>query len=374
MKEYNTERPDNTNQCLRYRKPRKPAGQCTTAHASTNTTSTNNFVNAQINEKPCSSNYATDFKMRQKFKTTIITASMFIIILFTSNNRFMTHAAVARIPRFLDIEQALESSKCTVREEVVDIRKIHPTLPPNAIYMPSCVVVNRCSGCCQSDLLQCKPTSTYVTKVKISQQMLDPHGYDEIVLEFTQHDTCECKRFDDTTPVCVQKDCEGGQVWSAQDCACVARSASLCQPRECGIGESWSDATCQCEPACAPRNCIPGEMWNATSCSCVRTCPIERCPYGQMWDIFQCACVQRCPAQECGKHQFWNPERCRCQCKPCHPRRVFHARFNQNLQTCQCTCQAEPHGRAVCRKRGYDFDTKTCTCDYPYAKHRGKRG
>lgn len=67
----------------------------------------------------------------------------------------------------LDVEAALRTTMCKVREQIVDIREEHPTIPPNSKLIPSCVMLRRCSGCCQSDLHQCMPTLIYSTKVKV---------------------------------------------------------------------------------------------------------------------------------------------------------------------------------------------------------------
>ena len=69
---------------------------------------------------------------------------------------------------FLDLEEALRSSQCSVREELISIRQLHSSLPPEAVLLPSCVVVRRCGGCCQSDRLSCMPTSIYVTQLQVT--------------------------------------------------------------------------------------------------------------------------------------------------------------------------------------------------------------
>ena len=68
----------------------------------------------------------------------------------------------------------MESTKCAVREEIVDIRGYYPLLPPDAVYKPSCVLLRKCSGCCESDEHECMPTSIYNSTVKVNLVHVSP--------------------------------------------------------------------------------------------------------------------------------------------------------------------------------------------------------
>lgn len=37
------------------------------------------------------------------------------------------------------------------------------------IFIPSCVVLKRCAGCCMDEMLQCTPTSTYNVTMEVSR-------------------------------------------------------------------------------------------------------------------------------------------------------------------------------------------------------------
>lgn len=282
--------------------------------------------------------------------TARVIASIFII--FIAYDRFLTYAAVARVPDFVDLAHAFEGSRCEVRGELIDVRQEHKSLPSEAIYSPSCVKVNRCSGCCQSDSVQCVPTSVYTTRVQISQRIMIPtFSYVIRTFEFTHHESCACKSRDETRPVCVQEACQAKTTWDPGQCRCVANTTNTCIQTSCDHGQRWNQDTCLCESTCVPQ--------------------IRRCPLGQRWDMRSCNCIQKCPAQDCPHGKQWNPITCQCRCRPCHERKLFHFRFKQDKHTCHCSCKSEENVRRSCKRRQWDFDEKRCTCKGS-SSHRGR--
>lgn len=57
---------------------------------------------------------------------------------------------------FMDV---FKKSACKTREMLVDIIREYPDEIDHT-YIPSCVVLMRCAGCCNDEALECVPTET----------------------------------------------------------------------------------------------------------------------------------------------------------------------------------------------------------------------
>ncbi|KAL6467445.1 hypothetical protein MHYP_G00231220 [Metynnis hypsauchen] len=89
---------------------------------------------------------------------------------------------------FMDV---YTKSQCNTREVLVDILQEYPD-EIESTYIPSCVVLNRCAGCCNDEALECAPTETRNVTMEVLRVKLNvsQHKYQ---LSFTEHTKCVCR-------------------------------------------------------------------------------------------------------------------------------------------------------------------------------------
>ncbi|KAM9851672.1 vascular endothelial growth factor A-A-like [Aulostomus maculatus] len=82
-------------------------------------------------------------------------------------------------------------SSCQPREVLVDISQEYPEDIEHK-YIPSCVVLSRCGGCCNDEAMECVPSETHNVTLEVMRlkQMVSEH---KIQLSFTEHQKCECR-------------------------------------------------------------------------------------------------------------------------------------------------------------------------------------
>ncbi|XP_038160748.1 putative mediator of RNA polymerase II transcription subunit 12 isoform X3 [Cyprinodon tularosa] len=93
--------------------------------------------------------------------------------------------------------QVAEPAVCKVRTEVMEItRSMLDRNNAHFMLWPPCVEVQRCSGCCNSDQLQCVATVTsrrYLKVLKIQFKNKKPQ-YDNVVIPVEDDVSCSCQR------------------------------------------------------------------------------------------------------------------------------------------------------------------------------------
>ncbi|KAJ8009183.1 hypothetical protein DPEC_G00086250 [Dallia pectoralis] len=86
--------------------------------------------------------------------------------------------------------EVYKKSSCQPRELLVDIIKEYPAEVEHG-FIPSCVVLMRCAGCCGDEMLECVPTSTRNVTMEIKRY--NPQRMQSnIYMSFTEHSTCLC--------------------------------------------------------------------------------------------------------------------------------------------------------------------------------------
>uniref|UniRef100_A0A673HES8 Platelet-derived growth factor beta polypeptide a n=1 Tax=Sinocyclocheilus rhinocerous TaxID=307959 RepID=A0A673HES8_9TELE len=86
---------------------------------------------------------------------------------------------------------------CKVRTEVMEVtRSMLDRRNANFLLWPPCVEVQRCSGCCNTRVLQCVPVTTetrhlqvFMRKIFINRQPV----YEKVVIPVEDHVTCSCQ-------------------------------------------------------------------------------------------------------------------------------------------------------------------------------------
>ncbi|XP_071335094.1 vascular endothelial growth factor Ab isoform X1 [Trachinotus anak] len=114
---------------------------------------------------------------------------------------FLTLSAVksAHIPRetergphdVIPLMEVYNKSLCQPRELLVEILQEYPEEVEH-IFIPSCVVLTRCAGCCNDEMLQCTPTSSYNITMEI-KRIKPQRQQNDIFMSFTEHSACECR-------------------------------------------------------------------------------------------------------------------------------------------------------------------------------------
>ncbi|XP_068609530.1 vascular endothelial growth factor Ab isoform X2 [Brachionichthys hirsutus] len=148
--------------------------------------------------------------------------------------------------------EVFNKSLCKPREMLVEILDEYPQ-EVEYIFIPSCVVLTRCAGCCNDEMLQCVPTSSYNVTMEIKR--LKPRRQEnDVYMSFTEHSACECRvkkevkeQKENLCEPCCDHCTERRRRLFAQDpatcrCSCKYTDES-CKERQLELNER----TCKCE-------------------------------------------------------------------------------------------------------------------------------
>ncbi|XP_064195228.1 vascular endothelial growth factor Ab isoform X3 [Anguilla rostrata] len=144
--------------------------------------------------------------------------------------------------------EVYNKSMCRTREVLVDIFQEYPDEIEH-IFIPSCVVLMRCAGCCNDEALECVPTETYnvTMEVKMFKHLKQQNNF---LLSFTEHRRCECRPKKEVTEK-KENHCEPCSerrkrlfVQDPLTCQCSCKHSELdCKSRQLELNER----TCRCE-------------------------------------------------------------------------------------------------------------------------------
>ncbi|XP_051550846.1 LIM domain-containing protein A-like isoform X2 [Myxocyprinus asiaticus] len=110
-------------------------------------------------------------------------------------NEIHTNGTHKRLPRSL-IVQVAQQAMCKVRTEVMEVtRAMLDRRNANFLLWPPCVEVQRCSGCCNTRLLQCVPVTIETRHLQMTKiQFINRQPvYEKVIIPVEDHVTCSCQ-------------------------------------------------------------------------------------------------------------------------------------------------------------------------------------
>uniref|UniRef100_A0A3Q3NIM8 Vascular endothelial growth factor C-like n=1 Tax=Mastacembelus armatus TaxID=205130 RepID=A0A3Q3NIM8_9TELE len=262
---------------------------------------------------------------------------------------------------FSVILEEIQRTSCQPREVCVEVAKEYAE-STSQFYLPRCVALHRCGGCCTNEAFYC--TNTSHTLVNKTLMELSPPRMDRsvIMVSFINHTSCECLSKRPLHSIIRRAAADHLQNYKKKQLN-TFYFLSMWAPEAldsvllalCGPNRVLQESTCECvcRNGLTEDSCDPG--WKLDH----KTCQGEGkwCPAGQRWDDDLCGCV--CAA-DCPGNQPLNPDTCLCQCRE-SPQSCLRQgkRFNPN--TCSCYRLPCRKPRRVCAS-GFYYSHQVCQC------------
>ncbi|XP_051974989.1 vascular endothelial growth factor Ab isoform X3 [Xyrauchen texanus] len=135
--------------------------------------------------------------------------------------------------------EVFNRSLCRPREMLVDILQEYPD-DTEHFFIPSCVVLTRCAGCCSDEMMECTPTIIYNITLQIKRVKPLRHQGD-FFMSFAEHSECQCRVKKDVSEKREISQCEP----CCSMCSDRRRRLFVQDPETCRCSCKYSEADCR---------------------------------------------------------------------------------------------------------------------------------
>ncbi|KAL6459692.1 hypothetical protein MHYP_G00314510 [Metynnis hypsauchen] len=219
-----------------------------------------------------------------RFALSIMNFAVRLLQLFCVTLLYFSAVKSAYIPKesggsthdVVSFTEVYNKSMCQPRELLVEVQQEYPD-DIEHIFIPSCVVLMRCAGCCNDEMLECMPV--IMRNVTMEIQRLKPLRNKGIsLMSFTEHIECQCRLKKDIQDKTEKKPRKGkgkGQKRKRKKNRDKKQDFSHCQPCCSTCSERrkrlfvQNPETCQCSCKHSEADCKLRQLeLNERTCRC----------------------------------------------------------------------------------------------------------